>query len=126
MARHNALGQWGEAIALQHLVSRGFAIVETNWRMFHYEIDIIATRGKRMIFVEVKTRSTDEFDPLEAVDRRKREHMIRSADAYLRSLPLQYEAQYDIITIVGVPEDYTLEHIEDAFIPSVTVRRSRR
>ena len=126
MARHNTLGKWGEAIATEFLIARGFAIVETNWRSGHLEIDIIATRGNRMVFVEVKTRSSIDYDPLEAVDTRKKNHMVRSADCYLRSLPLDYEAQYDIITIVGDQHSYTIEHSPDAFLPSVVTRRGHR
>ncbi|MDE7386027.1 MAG: YraN family protein [Muribaculaceae bacterium] len=126
MARHNTLGKWGEAIAVDFLVARGFAIVETNWHSGHYEIDIIATRGNRMVFVEVKTRSTADYDPLDAIDSRKKNRIIRSADCYLQSLSVTYEAQYDIITIIGDQHDYTIEHIPDAFIPSVVTRRARR
>lgn len=125
MATHNSLGKWGERIAAEYLITQGYAIVETNWHSGHYEIDIIATKGKRMIFVEVKTRSSEEYDPLEAVDTRKKNHMVRSAHNYLLSLEMPYEAQYDIVTVVGDPHSYTLEHIPDAFIPSVTTRRSR-
>ncbi|MBD5213241.1 MAG: YraN family protein [Bacteroidales bacterium] len=123
MARHNRLGQWGENIATEHLIREGYAIVERNWRMEHFEIDIIATKGPRIIFVEVKTRTSADYDPLEAVDTRKKTRMIASANAYILSRNLPHEVQYDIITIVGEPNDYTLEHIPDAFWPSVRTRR---
>ncbi|MDE6801989.1 MAG: YraN family protein [Muribaculaceae bacterium] len=123
MAQHNRLGQWGENIATEHLIREGYAIVERNWRMEHFEIDIIATKGPRIIFVEVKTRTSADYDPLEAVDTRKKARMIASANAYILSRNLPHEVQYDIITIVGEPNDYTLEHIPDAFWPSVRTRR---
>lgn len=123
MARHNDTGSWGEQIARDYLVTQGYAIVQTNWRMHHLEVDILATKGRRMIFVEVKTRSDDAFDPLDAVDDRKRSRLVRAADVYLRSLDFPWEAQYDIVTIVGNPHDYRLEHIPDAFFPRVTTRR---
>lgn len=126
MARHNILGKWGETIAVEYLITQGYAIVETNWHVGHYEIDVIATKGNRMIFVEVKTRTAGEYDPLEAVDQRKKNHMVRSADTYLRAKDLPYEAQFDIVTIVGDQHSYTLEHIPDAFLPSVVTRRGAR
>ena len=54
MARHNSLGKWGEEMVVEHLVKEGYAIVERNWRSNHHEIDIIATKGDMVAFVEVK------------------------------------------------------------------------
>ena len=126
MAQHNRLGKWGEKIAVDYLITQGYAIVETNWHIGHYEIDIIATKGNRLIFIEVKTRSNDDYDPLEAVDSRKKGHMVRSAHAYIMSCDIPYEVQYDIVTVIGDPHSYKLEHIPDAFLPSVVTRRARR
>lgn len=126
MALHNKVGKWGENVAVDFLRVNGYAIMETNWQMGRYEIDIVATKGNRIIFVEVKTRTDDDFDPLDAVDRRKKQHMVRSADAFLRIKELPYEVQYDIITIIGTPHNYSLDHIPDAFVPSVTTRRGAR
>ncbi len=123
MAKHNTLGKWGENIARDFLITQGYVIVTTNWRLGHYEIDIIATKGNRMIFVEVKTRTSQDYDPLEAIDNRKKNHIIRSANIYLQELEFPYEAQYDIVTIVGDQHNYHLEHIPDAFLPSVITRR---
>lgn len=123
MAKHNTLGKWGENIARDFLITQGYTIVTTNWHLGHYEIDIIATKGNRMIFVEVKTRTSQDYDPLEAIDNRKKNHMIRSANFYLQELEFPYEAQYDIVTIVGDQHNYHLEHIPDAFLPSVITRR---
>lgn len=117
MAEHNELGKWGEGIAVEILTAAGYAIRETNWRLSHYEIDIIATKGDRMIFVEVKTRSSDFVDPVDAVDKRKMAFMVRSANAYMQHYDLPYEVQFDIIAITGTQENYTVEHIPDAFYP---------
>ena len=71
MAEHNDTGDWGEKIAREHLITKGYTIVDTNFRVGRYEIDIIATKGSSICFVEVKTRMTRYSDPLEAIDRRK-------------------------------------------------------
>lgn len=124
MATHNLLGKWGENIAVEHLIRSGYAIVERNWRMHHYEIDIIATKGARLVFIEVKTRSSaDDYNPLDAVDSRKKAKLIAAANQYIISRDLPHEVQYDIITIIGEPHAYQLDHIPDAFIPSVRTRR---
>lgn len=125
MARHNELGKWGEQLAVDLLVTKGYAIVERNWRSGNMEIDIIAMKGSRIVFVEVKTRSSDFVDPADAVDRRRVMRMVRAANSYVRAGNIPHEVQFDVILIVGVPEGDAprIEHIEDAFVaPLRTVR----
>lgn len=125
MALHNQLGKWGEQIACEKLVAEGCAIRDRNWRMGHYEIDIVAMRGSRVVFCEVKTRSDDHFDPLEAVDSRKMTRMVAAAAVYMEANGLQMlEPQFDLFGICGTPgSGYTVEHIADAFeIPLTTYR----
>lgn len=110
-------GDWGEQLAAAHLVSAGYAITEIKWRSGHYEVDIIAQKGGRVVFVEVKTRDTAFTDPLDAVDKAKRRRIIRSADMYLRQFDVPFEYQFDIITIVGDASAYQLSHYPDAFFP---------
>ena len=118
MARHNELGKWGEEIACEKLICDGYAICERNWRVKHYEVDIIAMKGNRIVFVEVKTRTDEYVDPLESIDQKKIIHMTRSANAYIHMYNIPHEPQFDIIIIVGSPEKgYKLEHIPDAFMP---------
>ena len=117
MAEHNELGKWGEDLACEKLVSEGYAIMERNWRMGHYEVDIIAMKDNRIIFAEVKTRADGYCDPMEAIDRKKIAHMVASADVYMRSHDFPHEAQFDVFGIVGSPEDYKMEHIAVAFFP---------
>lgn len=117
MAKHNEVGRWGEDIACGRLVRQGYAIAERNWRMGHYEIDIIAIKGSRIVFVEVKTRTNADEDPFDAIDKKKIHHMITSANVYLRESQTRLEPQFDLIGITGTPENYNLEHIEDAFLP---------
>ncbi|MDE5981695.1 MAG: YraN family protein [Duncaniella sp.] len=117
MARHNELGAWGERVAREYLLTQGYAIGGENTRIGNYEIDFIAMKDDRIVFVEVKTRSTDYVDPLEAVDSRKRARLVRAADEYIRSMNIRLEPQFDIITVVGSPEKYEIEHFPDAFFP---------
>ncbi len=119
MARHNDLGHWGEDIAADYLVAGGYAIVGRNLRFGRDEIDIVATRGSGIMFVEVKTRSTPFDDPLDAVNPEKRRRMARFADSFLRSGNYPQRPQFDIITIVGTPADHVLTHYPDAFVPAL-------
>lgn len=119
MALHNETGKWGEQVACDTLVAAGYAIVETNWRSRPYELDIIAMKGGRIVFVEVKTRKNPDDDPFEAVNARKVNSLVRAANAYILSHNYPHEPQFDIIGISGTPDDYTVEHIPDAFFPPI-------
>ncbi|MDE6383065.1 MAG: YraN family protein [Paramuribaculum sp.] len=124
MAEHNRLGVWGENLAREYLIANGYAIVNLNMRVGHKEVDLVAQKGSRIIFVEVKTRSTDFVDPLEAVDDKKIRRMVRVADAYVSQLVHPFEPQFDIITIVGTPETgHRLTHYPDAFMPPLSGAR---
>ena len=122
MARHNELGKWGEDLACDKLVGEGYAIVERNWRSGHNEIDIIAARGNRIVFAEVKTRSETGVDPLEAIDANKISRLTRAAHSYIVTHDIKQEPQFDVFAISGNPADYKLEHIPDAFFPPLRNR----
>ncbi len=110
MARHNETGKWGETVAAEYLAANGYAIAERNWREGHNEIDIVAYKGHRIIFVEVKTRTKDHDDPLTAVDHKKTMRLIRAAQVYVDAHDINHEMQFDIIAINGSPDDYKIEH----------------
>lgn len=122
MAQHNITGQWGEDLACEILIKKGYTIRERNLRIGHYEIDIIAMKGNRIIFVEVKTRTNTDSDPLDAIDNKKILRMTRAANSYITTFDIPQEPQFDIITIIGNPYDYTTEHIPDAFTAPLTSR----
>ncbi|MCH5717484.1 YraN family protein [Niabella hibiscisoli] len=61
MAIHNDIGKNGESLAATYLQSKGYTIVCKNWRHSYYEIDIIANKGKKLHFIEVKTRSSEVY-----------------------------------------------------------------
>lgn len=121
MAVHNDLGRWGERIAREYLLRQGYAIGAENTRIGNYEIDFIAFKGDRIIFVEVKTRATDFTDPSDAVTPAKVRRLCRAADAYIRSMNILHEPQVDTITIIGTPDTppdkIVIEHYPDAFRP---------
>ena len=118
MAQHNDFGKQGEQAAVDLLTAKGYAIVDRNWRCGRMEIDIIAQRGTRLAIVEVKTRANDDFaDPIEAVDRRRQMRMVRAGMAYIEAYDLPHELQFDIIGVTGTPDNFKIEHLEDAFPP---------
>lgn len=119
MAEHNEVGKWGEDIACDELVKLGFTVVERNWRIGKCEVDIIARRDSLFVFAEVKTRSDFDEDPLDAIDTRKIRNLVRAADAYLKAQALPAFGRFDLFSVRGNPEHFELEHIADAFSPSL-------
>ena len=121
MAQHNELGIHGEEIAVSHLLSKSFTILERNWRFGRLEVDIIARSGNELIIAEVKTRTEDYLSPpAGAVNKRKQEMMIRAANAYIGKTGLNLEVRFDIVTVVfSGREEFAVCHIENAFYPAL-------
>lgn len=113
-----AWGEFGEALTMKHLISRGLPIREWRWSPPHGkgEIDIITQQGNRIIFVEVKSRTDMDEDPLKSIDRKKIRNLCHGADIYLKMQSKEYEYQFDVAMIKGNYRDYEFEYIEDAFL----------
>lgn len=79
-----SIGRIGEELAQKHLIALGYVIKECNYRTKLGEMDIIARKGDKLYFCEVKTRIGDlHGKPYEAVTYRKLQHIRRVAQAYL-------------------------------------------
>lgn len=116
MATHNDKGKEGERIARQYLSDHGYLILESNWRFGHLEADIIAYKDNLVVFVEVKTRSTDWYGaPEEFVDLKKRQAYIRLANAYIVQKNRPEEVRFDIIAVVTGHDDPKINHIVGAY-----------
>lgn len=116
MAKHNELGEWGEQLAQNHLKEKGYAILETNWRLGKLEADIIAYKDGEIVFVEVKTRSSDRYgEPQEFVDMRKGRAYLKLANAYIQQHHRQETCRLDVIAILVKDSNYEINHIENAF-----------
>ena len=116
MASHNELGARGEMLAVNFLRSKNFSILATNWRWQKAEIDIIAQRDNTIVFVEVKTRSSDTFmKPEEAVNEKKQQLLIDAAEAYCDANEIEMELRFDVIAIVHQGSKIITKHIEGAF-----------
>ncbi len=116
----HAVGLWGEKRAERFLREKKYKIVGRRVRIGRRdELDLVARDGKTLVFVEVKTRKSEEFGaPATAVDRRKRLALSRAAVAYLRALKFpRVSFRFDIVEVVGEPDDPTpaVRHIENAF-----------
>jgi len=124
MAEHNVLGKDGEAAAVIYLKEKGYRILHTNWRLGSYELDIVAQTDEELVIVEVKTRSGGSItNPEDAITNQKIKHIIAATDCYIKCFDVDLPARFDIISIIGNPLNFEIDHIEDAFYPPITVRR---
>ncbi len=117
MAAHNELGRTAEQHACEYLRKIGYAILETNWRIGHKEVDIIARDRNELVFVEVKARKTTYWgDPVEAVNYSKIRNLTQAANSYVKIHNMDIGVRFDIISIISpYPGKYELEHLKDAF-----------
>lgn len=121
MATHNALGKAGEDAAAAYLEAHGYRILHRNWRKNHLELDIVARKDGLLVVVEVKTRSDNRYiEPQEAVNWQKIRRIVVAADAYLKHFGIDDPVRFDILTVVGQPGAFRIEHIEDAFYPPLS------
>lgn len=97
-----SLGDRGEAAACGFLKEKGYEILERNYRCKLGEIDVIARRGGRLAFIEIKTRTSDRFGtPQEAVDLRKQEKIFKISQWYLKDKKLEKTpVAFDVIAVL--------------------------
>jgi len=120
MAQHNLIGKQGEALAKGFLEKKGYHVVTQNWRYQKAEIDIIAKYGNQIVIVEVKTRTSLEFEnPKEAVTITKQKRIVKAADAFIQEQNIDLECRFDIISVLIEGKKIEIEHIEDAFGPLI-------
>jgi len=78
------LGRTGERLAAETLMSKGYRILERNFRCRQGEIDLVAEDEQDIIFVEVKARRGVSFGlPEDALTMRKRRKLVEVASYYL-------------------------------------------
>jgi len=111
------LGAEGERAAEKLLRRQRYAIVQRNYRCPVGEIDLIALDGTVVVFVEVKTRTQPGFGtPLEAVDRRKQQQILRAARYYLSEHRLHdRDARFDVVGVWWENGRVRCELVKNAF-----------
>lgn len=116
-AAHLALGRWGENEASQFLKNAGYKILRRNFRGPHGgEVDIVCRDQEVLVFVEVKTRTDEQFgSPSKAVNRKKQRLIVKAAMVWLRMLDMPDIAfRFDIIEVLD-EKPTQIHHIESAF-----------
>lgn len=108
------LGQENEYLALKYLTNKGYKIIKRNYRCKLGEIDLIAKKDDRIIFIEVKYRSNNRYgNSIEAVNKRKQQVIRNVARYYLLTNyhSLEIPISFDVIGI----DKNNITHIENGF-----------
>lgn len=114
------IGNTGEKVVTEYLVTQGWQILEHQWRCRWGEIDIVAQQGFWIIFVEVKTRQKQNWDEQGrlAVSLIKQRKLSRAAQVYLTRLEQSedYTYRFDVALVEHSGSDYkVLEYLPAAF-----------
>jgi putative endonuclease len=120
MSDSKELGKQGENAALSFLEKKGYKVLGSNWKAGANEIDIIAENDDFIVFVEVKTRSENYLEhPRTAVMASKQKSIIGAANQYIHRYNIDKECRFDIITIIKNNGEFEIDHIENAFYPTL-------
>lgn len=111
------IGNLGEQIAARYLKQKGYIILDKNFACRQGEIDIVALDKNEIVFVEVKTRTSNKFGmPSEAVNAIKQKHMLQTIKYYLYIRNLSEEfVRIDVIEVYMKDNEYKVNHIKQAF-----------
>lgn len=109
-----SVGKKGEELARDYLLKLGYKILECNKRFSRFcEIDIIALDKNTLVFVEVKTRTTEICGhPFEAVTRTKYQHIKQGVFLYIQENPQYKKFRIDAISVLLKPE-IKIEHLKN-------------
>ena len=114
-------GRMGERAAADFLKEKGYRILERNFTVRRGEIDIVAFRNGGLVFVEVRSRRHKALpDPVDSVDRRKQERIIKAAQCYLAGRRVKSETvapRFDVVSVRFAPDGGppAITHIPNAF-----------
>lgn len=117
MSSKKEIGKLGEDLACEYLIKNGYSIIERNKTFSRFcEIDVIAKIKKTIVFVEVKTRSTNDFgSPLEAITKTKYNHIKNGVLQYLKENSIKDSFRIDVIGITLKPS-LEIKHLQNIFI----------
>ena len=114
------LGRWGEAMVARDLRRRGWTILAAGYRCRMGELDLVASRGEFLAFVEVKLRKSASFAPAAAfVDGHKQRRLRAAAECYLLSHPTTLQPRFDVAEVYApagtATKEPAIHYIENAF-----------
>ncbi len=121
----SSLGQLGEGLALQYLLTEAFTLEAKNWRGKSGELDLIMRQGELLIIVEVRSTSHQWLErPAEATPLSKQRQVARCAHEYIQQrsshLPLIMDIRFDILGLLIPPQLWRADQVTESFTPSTT------
>ncbi len=117
MDTNKITGNKGEEIGVAYLQQHGFTILARNWRFRHWEVDIIASKGIFLYFIEVKTRNSHRYGkPEESITREKMSNLKNAAEEYQYQHPEWKYIQFNVLAITLFKEEVKeIFMIEDVY-----------
>ncbi len=116
MSKSKSIGNAGEQFAVEYLLDKGYKVLERNYYFDRAEVDIIARTGNILAVIEVKSRSSIDYGrPHEFVKPRQIRNLVKAVDHYIESHDLNVEVRFDIIAVTRLGQQYSIEHIKNAF-----------
>lgn len=118
MTEIQSFGSIGEDYAASYLQTHGYTILKRNWRYGHLELDLICSDQDQIVFVEVKTRRSNNYGgPEGAITKQKIKNLSKAAQAWLsQNEAWTLSCRFDVICITGSINDFHLEHYPNAFL----------
>lgn len=109
-------GNKGEDMAVEYLKTKGYIIEHRNWRFKSWEVDVIASKGKFLHFIEIKTRTSWAYGrPEDSISAKKLNNLMGAAEEYQFLHPDWKFIQFDVLAITlpqyGPPEFYFIEDV---------------
>ena len=119
---NRSLGNYGEDLAAEFLIKKGFKILGRNISYGAGELDIVARKGDELHFIEVKTRFSDDFvSPLDAVTEKKQRRILRASQCFLMDSANKFDLDdpppcfFDVVSIEGKEGSESIDFFEDVF-----------
>jgi putative endonuclease len=113
------VGQKAEEAAAKFLIEKGFKLLDQNYRCHLGEIDLIMHDQRTLVFVEVKSRSSNKFGPAAlAVNPKKQMRIIRVAQRYIQEKGYKEQTQnirFDVVGLDNFPDEPLIQHYQNAF-----------
>ncbi len=116
MKQNIQVGKIGEDIAVEYLENKGYKVIQRNYKTKYAEIDIIAEKDNILIFVEVRTKTDEQFGtPEDTLTKAKLARVRKNAIAYSAKIHWKDRCQIDAICIILNPDNtvYRLSHHEN-------------
>lgn len=112
-----ARGRETEEAAAAYLEQKGYRILHRNLRLGRLEVDIVAHSGETLVFVEVKTASSELSGTLPPLKPAQEERLRCAAELYIQQFNVLEEVRFDLITACREGGEWKIHHIPDAFGP---------